>query len=69
MIKVRYLPQYKPNPDREEITGYIVWAYIGHPCFGQIESSKTTVKTKREAQKMAAKMRKEYNKQEVEKCT
>jgi len=60
-VKTHYLPQYKPSATGGIITGYRVWAYIGHPLLGEIPGTDIIVETKSQAQKVAAKMRKFYN--------
>ena len=57
MIKTHYLPQIKPDAHHPQITGYRVWAYIGHPLLGEILGTASIVKTKREAQQIARNMR------------
>ena len=59
-IKVRWHPQYKPSAKRVIITGYRVYAYVGHPLLGVVRGSEHIVKTEREAKKLAAEMRKSF---------
>ncbi len=57
-IKVRWHPQYKPSAKKVIITGYRVYAYVGHPLLGVVRGSEHIVKTEKEAKKLASEMRK-----------
>jgi len=57
-IKVKWHPQYKPSANKVIITGYRVYAYVGHPLLGVVRGSEHIIKTEREARKLAAEMRK-----------
>ena len=59
-IKVRWHPQYKPSATKVIITGYRVYAYVGHPLLGVVRGSESIVKTEKEAKKKAAEMRKRF---------
>ncbi len=47
-VSVRWHPQYKPSAKKVIITGYRVYAYMGHPLLG------------REAKKLAKEMRNRF---------
>ena len=64
MIRTHYLPMYKPHPINPQIVGYKVWAWVAHPLLGQIKGTDVIVKTKREAQRVARKMRETFNQAE-----
>lgn len=57
-IKVRWHPQYRGTASGGVITGYRVYAYVGHPLLGVVRGSEHIVKTEKEAKKLATKMRK-----------
>ena len=57
-VKVRWHPQYKPSANKVIITGYRVYAYVGHPLLGVVRGSEHIVKTKAQAQKVARELRK-----------
>ncbi|KKN62629.1 hypothetical protein LCGC14_0510400 [marine sediment metagenome] len=59
-IKVRWHPQYEPSAKKVIITGYRVYAYVGHPLLGVVRGSEHIVKTEREAKKLASEMRKRF---------
>ncbi len=59
-IKVRWHPQYKPSAKKVIITGYRVYAYIGHPVLGVVRGSEKIVKTESEAKALASRMRKSF---------
>lgn len=59
-IKVRWHPQYKPSAKKVIITGYRVYAYVGHPLLCVVRGSEHIVKTEREAKKLATEMRKRF---------
>ena len=59
-IYVRWHPQYKGSASGALITGYRVFAYIGHPLLGVVRGSEHIVKTEREAKKLATEMRRRY---------
>ena len=59
-IKVRWHPQYKPSAKKVIITGYRVYAYVGHPLLGVVRGSVRITRTEREAKKIAAEMRKSF---------
>ena len=59
-IKVRWHPQYKPSAKKVIITGYRVYAWVGHPLLGVVRGSEQIVKTEREAKKLASEMRKGF---------
>jgi len=56
-VKVKWHPQYKGSATRTIITGYRVYAYVGHPLLGVVRGSECIVKTEREAKKRASEMR------------
>jgi len=57
-VKVRWHPQYKPDAHKVVITGYRVYAYIGHPLLGVIRGTEHIVKTQAQAQRIAKELRK-----------
>lgn len=57
-VKVRWHPQYKPSARRVIITGYRVYAYVGHPSLGVVRGTEQIVRTEKEAKKLASEMRK-----------
>ena len=57
-VQVRWHPQYKPSAHRVIITGYRVYAYVGHPLLGVVRGSEHIVKTKAQALKVAKELRK-----------
>lgn len=59
-VRVRWHPQYKPSAKRVIITGYRVYAYVGHPLLGVVRGSESIVKTEKEAKKLASEMRKRF---------
>ena len=59
-IKVRWHPQYKGSAKGAIITGYLVYAWVGHPLLGKVRGSEKVVKTEREAKKLATEMRKRF---------
>lgn len=59
-IKVRWHPRYKPSANKVIITGYRVYAYVGHPLLGVVRGSEHIVKTEKEAKKLATEMRKSF---------
>lgn len=61
IVRTHYTPQWKPDAHNPVITGYCVWAYIGHPLLGQIPGSKTVVATRYQAQKVSRQLRGWYN--------
>jgi hypothetical protein len=58
IIKVRWHPQYRGSANGGIITGYRVYAYIGHPLLGEIRGTEKIVKTESLAKKEALKLRK-----------
>lgn len=59
-IKIRWHPQYKPSATKVIITGYRVYAYVGHPLLGVVRGSVSIVKTESQARKLASEMRKRF---------
>jgi len=59
-IKVRWHPQYKPSAKGKITTGYLVYAWVGHPLLGKVRGSEVVVKTEAQAKKTASDMRKRF---------
>ncbi len=53
MAKVRMQKQYKPHPTKTIITGYLVFAWEGHPLLGKIRGSERRFKSEKEAKRYA----------------
>lgn len=60
-IQVTWNPQYKPSANQVIITGYLVYAYVGHKLLGKVRGTEQVVKTRKEAIKLASQMRKRFN--------
>ena len=58
MAKVRIQEQYKPHPTKTIITGYLVYAWEGHPLLGEVRGTRRTFKSEKEAKKYATGLRK-----------
>ena len=56
-IKVRWHAQYRGSAHGGIITGYRVYAYIGHPLMGEIRGTEKIVKTEAQAKKAAKTLR------------
>jgi len=56
-FKVRMVEQLKPHPTRKVITGYLVYAWIGHPLLGKVRGTERRFKSEKEAKKYAAGLR------------
>ena len=56
-FKVRMVEQLKPNATRKEVTGYLVYAWIGHPLLGQVRGTERHFKSEKEAKKYATGLR------------
>ncbi|MGR3295865.1 MAG: hypothetical protein ACUZ8A_06525 [Candidatus Bathyanammoxibius sp.] len=61
-IKVRWHPQFKGHPSGALITGYRVYAYVGHPLLGVVRGTEHIVKNEAAAKKLAREMRKQFAK-------
>lgn len=57
-FKVRMVEQLKPSATKRIISGYLVYAWVGHPLLGQVRGTERHFKSKREASKYAAGLRK-----------
>ncbi len=57
-LKVRMVEQLKPSATRKIISGYLVYAWIGHPLLGQVIGTERHFKSEKEAKKYAAGLRK-----------
>ena len=57
-FKVRMVEQLKPSATRKIITGYLVYAWIGHPLLGQVRGTERHFKSDKEARKYATGLRK-----------
>ena len=57
-FKVRMVEQLKPSATRKIITGYLVYAWIGHPLLGQVRGTERRFKSEKEAKKYASGLRK-----------
>ena len=57
-FKVRMVEQLKPSATRKIVTGYLVYAWIGHPLLGQVHGTERKFKSEKEAKKYAAGLRK-----------
>ena len=60
-IWVKWHPQWRGTASGGVITGYRVYAYIGHPLLGVVRGTEQIVKTETQAKKLAADMRKRYS--------
>ena len=56
--KVRMVGQLKPSATRKTITGYLVYAWIGHPLLGQVRGTERHFKSEKEAKKYATGLKK-----------
>lgn len=52
-MKVRIQEQYKPHATKTIITGYLVYAYEGHPLLGKIRGSERVFKDRKKATQYA----------------
>ena len=57
-FKVRMVEQLKPSATRKIITGYLVYAWIGHPLLGQVRGTERHFQSEKEARKYATGLRK-----------
>lgn len=57
-VFVRWHPQWRGTAKGGEITGYRIYAYVGHPLLGVVRGSEKIVKTQYQAMKEATKLRK-----------
>lgn len=55
-VQVRWHPQYQHST----VIGYTVYAYIGHPLFGEIRGTRQYPTTERQAKQLARQMRAQY---------
>ena len=58
MAKVRIQQQYKPHPTKTIVTGYLVYAWEGHPLLGKIRGTERRFKSEGEAKRYASGLRK-----------
>ena len=57
-FKVRMVEQLKPSATEKIVTGYLVYAWVGHPLLGQVRGTERRFKSEKEAKKYAAGLRK-----------
>ena len=57
-VRVRIQPQYKPHATKTIITGYLVYAWIGHPLMGQVRGTERVFQSESNAKKYATGLRK-----------
>lgn len=57
MPGVMVQPQWKPHPTKPIITGYLVYAWIGHKLLGEVRGTRRTFKSKKAADKYAKSLR------------
>ena len=58
MAKVRIQTQYKLHPTKTVITGYLVYAWIGHPLLGKVRGTERVFQSETSAKKYATGLRK-----------
>jgi len=56
-IYVRMHPQYKGTATGGVITGYLVYAYIGHPLLGKVRGTERIFKDKKKAEAYTKQLR------------
>jgi hypothetical protein len=49
-VHIHMQPQYKGTASGGVITGYLVYAYIGHPLLGKVAGSERIYREKKEAE-------------------
>lgn len=57
-FKVRMVEQLTPHPTKKVVSGYLVYAWIGHPLLGQVRGTERRFKSDKEAKKYVAGLRK-----------
>lgn len=58
MAKVGMVEQIKPHGTHPTVSGYLVYAWEGHPLLGQVRGTERQFKSKAEASKYATGLRK-----------
>ncbi|MCK9601955.1 MAG: hypothetical protein M0R06_23115 [Sphaerochaeta sp.] len=57
-FKVRMTEHLKPSTTGKVVTGYLVYAWIGHPLLGRVAGTERHFKSEKEAKKYATGLRK-----------
>ena len=57
-FKVGMVEQWKPHATHPTVSGYLVYAWIGHPLLGEVRGTERRFKSEKEAKKYAVGLRK-----------